>query len=697
MTKNTTVKYRIKNLDCASCAVRIEEALIKNNEVKQISVDPVHSVIETNIRDIEKLNRLVKEVEPDAVIEEIVRKVPEPETGFMDKELFRILIVIFIMLVTFIFRYDLRETFFPFADNILFFAAYLISGWNVIKKAIKNILRGKFFDETFLMSIATIGAIIINEIPEAVTVMLFYNIGEYVQGLAVSRSKRSIKSLLSIRPDYANRVSGDKIEKIPPEDVNTGDLIIIRPGERVPLDGIVFKGSSYADTFALTGESVPRSFKEGDEILSGMVNKNNLITVKVTRNFSDSSFTRIIDLVENASKRKAETEKFITRFAYYYTPVVVSLAAMVAFLPPLLFAGEVLSDWVYRALVMLVVSCPCALVISIPLGYFGGIGGASRKGILIKGSVFLDALTEIKTIVFDKTGTLTKGVFNVTDVMLTGKFSKEELLKFTAHAEAHSNHPVASSIIRAYDGEINHSLISSHNEIAGMGVIAVVDNKKIIAGNDSLLLKEKISFNKTNVEGTLVHIAIDNSYAGYFIISDELKERAAATLQSLNDRGIKNIMLTGDNETTAKNVAGKLHLDNYYSGLLPEDKLNLLEKIMDQNKGGKTAFVGDGINDAPVIARSDVGFAMGGLGSDAAVEASDIVIMEDDPSKVLEAINIAVKTRSIVWQNILFALGVKVLFIALGALGIATMWEAVFGDMGVAIIAIINSTRAIRT
>jgi Zn2+/Cd2+-exporting ATPase len=583
----------------------------------------------------------------------------------------------------------------PLLSTTILLTAYFISGWGVLFKAFRNLTRGKVFDENFLMTIATGGAIIINEIPEAVAVMLFYNVGEYLQGMAVRRSRRSVKALLAIRPDYANLLVNGDVKKVSPEDISPGDMIVIKPGEKVPLDGIVINGKSYVDTFALTGESVPRSVKDGDEVLSGMINKQGLITLKVTRTFSDSSFTKIINLVEGASKRKAETEKFISRFAYYYTPAVVALAAMVAFLPPLLAAGESLSDWVYRALVMLVVSCPCALVISIPLGYFGGIGGASRKGILIKGSNFLDALTELKTVVFDKTGTLTKGVFKVTDIFLNGKYSQEEVLRLAAHAEYHSNHPIAQSILEAYSGTIDQSAVSDYMDIPGRGIRAIVDGKEIIAGNDALLHQENIKHDVCKVAGTVVHVTVDGIYSGYIIISDEIKEKSAAALQDLRNWGIRKIMLTGDNENSSKEIAGKLGIDEYYSELLPEDKVNYLEKIMEQYPG-KTAFVGDGINDAPVIARSDIGFAMGGLGSDAAVEASDIVIMEDDPSRIVDAIRIAKKTRTIVWQNIFFAIGVKLVFIVLGGLGIASMWEAVFGDMGVALIAIINSTRALR-
>jgi Zn2+/Cd2+-exporting ATPase len=688
-------KYRIRNLDCAGCAGRIELELSKQKDIRQISVDPVNSILETDLDDISRLNKLVKKIDPGAVVEEFNKTSIPAEQKDTHKEIFQIAVVILLLLTAVFFSDELRRIH-QTTDTLLLLAAYFISGWGVILKAFRNLTRGRVFDENFLMTIATAGAIVINEIPEAVAVMLFYNVGEYFQGIAVKRSRRSVKALLSIRPDYANLISNGNVRRVSPEEIIPGELIQVKPGEKIPLDGIIVKGSSYVDTFALTGESIPRSVKEGEELLSGMINKQGLIILRVTKTFSDSSFTKIINLVEGASKRKAQTEKFISKFAFYYTPAVVALALIVAFMPPLLFTGEILSDWVYRALVMLVVSCPCALVISIPLGYFGGIGGASRRGILVKGSNYLDALTELKTVVFDKTGTLTKGVFKVTEVVLTGRYTEEELIRLAAHAEYHSSHPIATSISEAYPGEIDESAITLYTDIQGRGIKSVVEGKEIIAGNDSLLHQENILHDICLVDGTVVHIAVNGEYSGYIIVSDEIREKTAPTLQQLADWGIRTIMLTGDNEISSKIIAGKLNLDKYYSELLPEDKVSYLEKIMKEFPEGKTAFVGDGINDAPVIARSDIGFAMGGLGSDAAVEASDIVIMEDDPSKIIDAISIARKTRKIVWQNIFFAIGVKLIFIILGGLGIASMWEAVFGDMGVALIAIVNSTRALR-
>jgi Cd2+/Zn2+-exporting ATPase len=534
--------------------------------------------------------------------------------------------------------------------------------------------------------------------PEAVAVMVFYNVGEFFQDLAVNRSRRSIKSLLEIRPDYANVLVNDEVKELSPENVSIGQKILIKPGEKIPLDGEVVEGKSMLDTSALTGESVPRSVKEGEQVMAGMINKSGTLTVLVTKLFGESSISKILDLVENATARKAKTEKFITKFARYYTPVVVFGALLVAILPPILVEGEIFSVWLYRALIMLVVSCPCALVISIPLGYFGGIGGASRKGILVKGSDFLDALTEVKKVVFDKTGTLTKGVFKVVDVVSEHKFNKEEILEMAAYAEANSTHPIAHSILEAYESKIDQAKIKNVNEIAGHGIEARINGKLVIAGNDRLMHKKNIIHDTCDTEGTVVHVAVDNIYAGYIVISDEVKPDAADAILKLRETGVNEIiMLTGDNSTVANSIASKLKIDKVYSELLPENKVEHIEKIMSGNsKKQKVAFVGDGINDAPVLARADVGIAMGALGSDAAVETADVVLMNDTPSSVPMAIRVAKKTRIIVWQNILFALGVKLMFIILAAFGIATMWEAVFGDMGVALIAILNATRVLK-
>ena len=623
------------------------------------------------------------------------------EKAEVRKEIIVISIVVALFAIGLLFHDSLRETPYSIGKYLVFITAYLISGWGVLAKAFSNLLRRKFFDENFLMSVATLGAIAIKALPEAVAVMMFYNVGEFMQGLSVRRSRRSIRKLLEIRPDYANLKRNGEIITVSPEEVKPGDEIIIKPGEKIPLDGEVIEGSSFVDTFPLTGEPVPKSVKINDTVLAGTINKTGLITVKVTKLFGESSISKILELVENASKKKAKTEKFISKFAFYYTPAAVGVALLVALLPPTFFSSQNYSEWIYRALVILVISCPCALVISIPLGYFGGIGGASRRGILVKGSNYLDALTEVNTVVFDKTGTLTKGVFKVTEIVESNGLSKDKILYYAAVAESHSTHPIAVAIREAYNKEIGTSELVNVEEIAGQGIKANIDNKLVTIGNDRMLHSEDIKHedNHCEVAGTVVHVAVDNNYAGYIKISDEIKEDSIEAVRQLKELGIDNIiMLTGDNKFSAEHIAGKIGITSLHSELLPEDKVRIIEEIIWRSSGGKkVAFVGDGINDAPVIMRADVGIAMGGLGSDAAVEAADIVLMEDHPSKVAEAIKIARKTRTIVWQNILFALAVKGFFIALGSVGIATMWEAVFGDMGVALIAITNATRVLRS
>lgn len=528
--------------------------------------------------------------------------------------------------------------------------------------------------------------------------MLFYKVGELFQDFSVSRSRRSIKSLLEVRPDYANLKSNGSIKKVSPSEVDIGNIILVKPGEKIPLDGEIIEGSSQVDTAALTGESVPRTVKLGETVLAGMVNKTGAVAIKVTKPFGESSVSKILDLVENANSKKGQTEKFITKFARYYTPVVVFASLAVALLPPLFIRGATSSEWVYRALILLVISCPCGLVISIPLSYFGGVGGAAKRGILVKGSMFLDALTAVKTVVFDKTGTLTKGVFKVTQIVIKNGFTQEQLLRLAAGAESQSNHPIAKSILQAYKGKIDDSMVADYQEIAGHGIRARVENQVVLAGNDQLLHKENIQHDVCNVEGTVVHLAVDNRYAGYIVIADEIKEDAAKAIQALKELGVeKTIMVTGDNTVAAESVARKIGLDSYIAGVLPEGKVRAIEKLLRQAvKGAKVAFVGDGINDAPVIARADVGMAMGGLGSDAAIETADVVIMTDAPSKVAEAIKMGRKTQRIVWQNIGLALAVKGVFIALGIFGLATMWEAVIADVGVALVAILNASRVLR-
>ena len=578
----------------------------------------------------------------------------------------------------------------------LFIISYIIVGGDVVKRAVKNIFKGQVFDENFLMSIATIGAFFIGEYPEGVAVMLFYQVGELFQSYAVGKSRKSIASLMDIRPDYANVKKGDELVKVDPDEVQIGDIIVIKAGEKIPLDGKVIEGSSMIDTSALTGESVPREVEVGSDILSGCININGVITAEVTKEFGESTVSKILDLVENASSKKSNSEQFITKFARYYTPVVVIIAVFLAIIPPLVIDGATFSDWIYRALAFLVVSCPCALVISIPLSFFGGIGGASKKGVLVKGSNYLEALAETEIVVFDKTGTLTKGVFNVQEIHPEG-VSKEELLELTAHAESYSNHPISLSLKRAYSKEIDNGRISDVEEISGHGVIATVDGKKVMVGNIKLMKMMDIPYFKGELIGTIVHVAVNNKYIGYIVIADEVKEDSAQAIKELKAANIKQtVMLTGDNKSIGSKVAKELGLDKVYAELLPADKVEKLEELFSQkSKKGKLAFVGDGINDTPVLARADIGIAMGGLGSDAAIEAADVVIMTDEPSKIATTMKISKKTLKIAHQNIVFAIGIKIIVLILSAFGITTMWAAIFADVGVTIIAVLNAFRAL--
>jgi len=572
--------------------------------------------------------------------------------------------------------------------------AYLLVGYEVLEKAFKNILRGAVFDENFLMALATIGAIAIQELPEAVGVMLFYSVGEYIQDRAVDRSRHSIQALLNIRPDYANLIQQLNVIKVDPEEVEVGQQIVVRPGERIPLDGEVVNGSSYLDTSALTGESVPRKADCGDTVLAGMINTSGVLTVRVIREYAESSIQKILDLVENASTRKAKTEKLITTFARYYTPVVVIVALGIAFLPPL-FAGGDFSSWIYRALTILVISCPCALVISIPLGYFGGIGGASQQGILVKGSNFLEALTQVKTVVFDKTGTLTEGVFEVIQIHAEKGFSEQELLEIAAIAEVHSSHPIGKSIREKYGKEIDTLRASEYEEVSGKGIRVKLDGQEVLIGKLAFLEEQGIQAEEQDLLGTLVYMAVNRNYAGCLLIADRPRLGARETVQRLKAAGIKTVMLTGDQAAVAQRVGRELGVQEVYADLLPEDKVNQLEKLLAVRSADaeKVVFVGDGINDAPVLTRADIGIAMGGLGSDAAIEAADVVLMDDQPFKLINALEIAGFTKKIIWQNIGSALVIKLIFIILGMFGMATMWEAVFADVGVALLAILNATR----
>ena len=580
-------------------------------------------------------------------------------------------------------------------NNGLFIISYLVVGCEILKKAVRNIFRGKVFDENFLMAVATIGAFAIGEFPEAVAVMLFYQVGELFQSYAVDKSRKSIASLMDIRPDYANIEKDGKIEKVDPDEVKIGDIIIVKTGEKIPLDGVIIEGRSSLDTMALTGESVPRVVKTEDEVLSGCINKDGLLKIRVTKEFGESTVSKILDLVENASSKKSKSENFITKFAKYYTPTVVIIAVLLAFIPPIILKDfSTFSVWLYRALSFLVVSCPCALVISIPLSFFGGIGGASKMGILIKGSNYLEALANTEIVVFDKTGTLTEGIFEVQDIYAEG-IEKDELLRIVAHAENYSNHPIAKSVKKAYNKEIDEKIIKNPQELSGKGIWAKIDEKDILVGNEKLMLEEKIDFKKCDEVGTILYVAIDKKYVGYVLIADKIKQDSPKTIRELKAMNIKEtVMLTGDKKEVGEYVAKKLNMDKVYTELLPDGKVEKVEELLKQkSENGKLVFVGDGINDAPVLTISDIGVAMGGLASDAAIEAADIVIMTDETSKISKAINLSKKTMRIVRENIIFAIFVKIAVLVLTAFGASTMWEAVFADVGVSVIAIINALR----
>lgn len=607
------------------------------------------------------------------------------------KENLRLIIGVAIYVLAIIFKEE-----YPISI-ILFASSYVLIGGDVVLTAFRNILRGEVFDENFLMTVATLGAFFVGEFPEGVAVMLFYQIGEIFQSYAVNKSRKSITSLMDIRADYANLIKNGKEEKVNPEIVNIDDLIVIKPGERVPLDGIVIEGISFVDTSALTGESVPREVLVGEDILAGFINTNGVLKVKVTKSFKESTVSRILELVENASNKKAPTEKFITRFARVYTPIVVFSALALAIIPPLLIKDANFYDWIYRALIFLVVSCPCALVVSIPLGLFAGIGGASRKGILVKGGNYLEALKDVNTVVFDKTGTLTKGVFKVTEINNVD-ISKEELIKVAAISESLSNHPIAQSIIREYGKEIDSQKLSNYEEVSGHGIKAYIDSLDVLVGNYKLMEKYNIKYNNVNSIGTIVHVAINNEYKGNIVISDEIKEGSKSAIEGLKSIGVsQTVMLTGDNKSVGEKVAALVGVDKVFAELLPGDKVEKVEELIKNNSTkGKVIFVGDGINDAPVLARADIGVAMGGIGSDAAIEAADVVLMKDDPEALVTSIKVARKTNKVLWQNIIFSLGVKLLVLILSAFGMANMWEAVFADVGVTVIAVINSTRCLK-
>ncbi len=715
--KKTQKVFMVMGLGCSNCAAKIEKEINKIDGIKDARMDFVTNklILEFNekygMKEVtEAAIKVAKSMEPgiEIIAEDMSTervyghhhdeqdKYKEHNYNYGKKDNVKKIVCFGSSVVFFSMALLLKVPF--WVEFSLFLISYLFVGLEVLINAVKNIIRGQVFDENFLMAVATIGAFSIKEFPEGVAVMLFYQVGEFFQDYAVDRSRKSITALMDIRPDFANIKVDSEIKRVAPEEVEVGSIIIVKPGERIPLDGNVIEGKSMVDTSALTGESVPREIESGNEVLAGYINNSGVLTIEVTKEFGETTVSKILDLVQNASSRKAPTENFITKFAKYYTPIVVLSAVVLAFLPPLIIQNATFGEWIHRALVFLVVSCPCALVVSIPLSFFGGIGGASRNGILVKGSNYLEALNDVDTIVFDKTGTLTKGTFNVTKINALGKISEEELLKLAALSESYSNHPIAISIMRAYGKEINKADIKDYNEISGYGINSVIENKKVSVGNIRLMKKENIEVSDCLVTGTVVYIAVDGEYAGNIVISDEVKQDARNAIASLREMGIKNIaMLTGDSASVGKAIAKSIGIEKVYTELLPHQKVEKLELIFDQKMTkGKVIFVGDGINDAPVLARADVGVAMGGLGSDAAIEAADVVLMTDEPSKIVSAIKVARKTRSIVWQNIVFALGVKILVLILGTFGLATMWEAVFADVGVALIAIINAMRAMK-
>ncbi len=720
-------RYILEGLDCAACAAKIEHAVARETGLSGVGVDFATRSMYISPEHAEAVQRVIDRVEPGVRLVEA--QPPGTATQGHDgadghgstpgydgargrdqthahqaaigrRRLVAIIVAAALMVAGTIFHDALHGTPWSWAEYLVFLSAYALVGSGVVGAALRNARRGQFFDENFLMTIATAGAIAIHELPEAVGVMLFYSIGEAVQDAAVNRSRRSIQALLDVRPDAAYVERGGKLHKVSPGAVKVGEEVVVRPGEKIPLDGEVVRGEAWVDTSALTGEPVPRRAAPGAQVLAGMVNTDGLLTVRVTKPYSQSSAAKILALVERASARKAPTEKFITTFARYYTPAVVAAAAAVAVLPPLLVPGASSSDWLYRALVILVISCPCALVLSIPLGYFGGIGGASRRGILVKGANYLDALTQLHTVALDKTGTLTRGVFRVGRVTTLEGASAGEVLHYAAHAEHFSHHPIAASIRDAYGLPTDAARIGTVAEIAGHGVIAEVDGRRVVAGNDRLLHREGVPHSDCSADGTTVNVAVDGTLVGRLYVGDEVKPDAAQAIGALKALGVARVvLLTGDEETAARSVAEVVGIEEVAAGLLPEDKVQVLEGLAREAHaaGGKIAFVGDGINDAPVLTRADVGIAMGALGSDAAIEAADVVIMDDQPSRIGEAIAVARRTRRIVTENIAFSLAVKGLFIALGAVGVATMWEAVFADVGVSLLALLNATRALRT
>lgn len=714
--KSNECMLSIEGLDCPNCAAKVERKINTLEGIKEATVDFLGKKIVVLADEISE-NELVEliQTEVDKIedgVKVFVPKVQAGESSSEEEDTGKIKKKLLIGGILFVLGIFVPKTLF-IPKLAVFLVSYLVIGGDVLLSAFKNILNGQVFDENFLMAIATIGAFAIGEYPEGVAVMLFYQLGELLQGIAVNNSRKSIVSLMDIRPDYANIKVGEGIKKVSPEEIKVGEIIVVKPGEKVPLDGKIVKGASTFDTSALTGESLPREAKAGDDVLSGFINKNGLIEIQVAKVFSESTVSKILYLMENAGSKKSKTENFITKFARYYTPAVVITALIVAIFPPLLIQGATFLDWIYRALIFLVVSCPCALVISIPLGFFGGIGGASRHGILIKGTNYLEVLNDLESVVMDKTGTLTKGIFKVTEVNAENnikindfennktELTKPLLLKYAAHIEKFSNHPIAQSIVAEYENsvsKVDENVVKDFEEISGFGIKVNINNHQFLAGNSKLMNLENITFDKKENLGTAIYLAADGKYIGNILISDEVKEDSARAIKGMKENGVKEIvMLTGDNEAISKNIAEKLGIDKVFTELLPNEKVEKLEEIYKtKSEKGKVAFVGDGINDAPVLARADLGIAMGGAGSDAAIEAADVVIMNDEPSKIVTAIKIAKKTKKIVWQNITIAFAIKIVVMALGLFGDATMWEAVFADVGVALLAVLNATRVLR-
>ncbi len=697
------IVLELEGLNCAGCAAKIEKLTNDIYGVNNATLDFVSKRLKVKIEIEEETKNITNEIkdivnklEPDVIVIEKDRQDysynqghSHDHKGLKKEDLFKIIFSGILFILPWLLKLEGTPKF------IVYLLAYIVVGLEIIIRAFRNLMAGQPFDEYFLMTVATLGAFIIGEYPEGVAVMLFYQIGELFQGLAVNHSRKSISSLLDIKPDYANLEKNGSVVVVNPAEVHVGDYIIVKPGEKVPLDGVIVEGKSSVDTSNITGESVPRTVNTGDIILSGFINNEGLLKIEVTKEFKESTVSKILDLVENASSKKAPTENFITKFARYYTPLVVYTALAIGLIPPLLLGYDI-KDWAYRAFVFLVISCPCALVISIPLGFFGGIGGASKVGILIKGGNYLEGLNDVDTMVFDKTGTITKGTFKVTDIIAYNGFTREEVLRLAAYGEVYSNHPIGLSIVEAYGDTIDKGRINDYKEIAGKGIEVNIDGEKVLIGNKKLFADNGIPIEELDSIGTVAYIGKGNIHVGTIVVSDELKEGVAEEIKAIKAQGVKEIiMLSGDNEETAKKVGELVGIDKVYGNLLPQDKVNIFEQIMEENHG-KVAFVGDGVNDAPVLARADIGIAMGGLGSDAAIEASDIVIMTDEIGKIATGIAIAKNTKKIVTQNIVLALAIKFIVLILGAFGVATMWEAVFADVGVSIIAILNSIRALK-